>query len=71
MSVWTASQHADFGRADLYANPVKPARVGLVVVAAFILFLGIWGAVAPISGAACCQVSTVRLALEQSTRSGP
>src|SRR5438309_492220 len=55
MSVWTASQHADFGRADLYANPVRPARVGLAVVAAFIFFLGIWGAVAPISGAAIAE----------------
>jgi HlyD family type I secretion membrane fusion protein len=68
MSAWTAAPYAEFGRADLYANPVKPARVGLAVVAAFVLFLGIWGAVAPISGAAIAegnlQVETQRQSVQ-------
>jgi epimerase transport system membrane fusion protein len=56
MSLWPASRaDLDFASADLYANPVAPARAGFAVIAAFVMFLAAWGALAPISGAAIAE----------------
>lgn len=55
-------------RADLYADPRKPARVGLVVIGAFVLCLTLWGALAPVSGAAIAEGSLQVEAQRQSVQ---
>ncbi len=35
-----------------YADPTRPARIGLIVIAAFVACLTAWGSLAPVSGAA-------------------
>jgi HlyD family type I secretion membrane fusion protein len=62
------SPSADPSRTDRYADPARPARIGLLVILAFLLCLTAWGSLAPVSGAAIAdgnlQVESQRQAVQ-------
>lgn len=60
--------HTEPARSDRDTDPGRPARIGLLVILAFLLCLTAWGSLAPVSGAAIAdgnlQVESQRQAVQ-------